>query len=54
MDLTMKNDDNDYWRYTVNYAIYQCKNDEYTPKNDFFFFFDKTMKPYSETVILSI
>ena len=28
----------DYWRYTLNYAIYRCSiNNEYTPKNGNFF-----------------
>ena len=25
-----------YWNYTLNWAIYRCKNDEYTPKNSDF------------------
>ena len=25
-----------YWNYTLNWAIYRCKNDEYTPKNGYF------------------
>ena len=33
-------------------TIYRCKNDEHTPKT--VIFIEKTMKTYSEAVILSI
>ena len=36
----------------MNYAIHLCKNDEYTPENGHFF--EKMMKKYLETVILSL
>ena len=52
MDLTMKNDDNEYWRYTLNYAFIDVKTMNIHQKT--IFFSKKTMKPYSEAVILSI
>ena len=37
----------------MNYIIYRCINNKYTPKNGDFFF-EKTMKAYSKAVILSL
>ena len=52
----VKNDEKwrwDFWNYTLNYTIYRCINNKYTPKNGDFFF-EKTMKAYSKAVILSL
>ena len=50
----MKNEDSVIEAIPWIRAIYRCKNDEHTPKNGVFFFFEKTMKTYSKAVILAL